>query len=179
MIKYQINDNELLYLIYEKNDYAFELLCEKYTPMIKRRIKDFRINPRYYDDYYQEALIMLDKAVKTYKDSMDKSFNKYFDLILQRRIIYLLKKENNYYLKVSLCEDVEALKLEETKEEKVEIELDYSLLSDFEKEVFDKKYYQNIKIENIAKEYNTDARSIYNALSRAKCKLRKNNNCIK
>ena len=79
MTKYHINDYELLYLISEMNDYAFEILCMKYAPMIKRRFKDLGISQRYYDDFFQEGLIMLNKAVKTYKVTSIKSFNNFLN----------------------------------------------------------------------------------------------------
>ena len=43
-MKYHYNDNELLYLIREKEDSALEIIYQKYTPMIKKRIGDFKIN---------------------------------------------------------------------------------------------------------------------------------------
>ena len=42
-MKYHYNDNELLYLIREKEDSALEIIYQKYTPMIKKRIGDFKI----------------------------------------------------------------------------------------------------------------------------------------
>ena len=78
MTKYHINDYELLYLISEMNDYAFEILCMKYAPMIKRRFKDLGISQRYYDDFFQEGLIMLNKAVNLDEILTWIDENKYF-----------------------------------------------------------------------------------------------------
>ena len=174
MIKYQINDNELLYLIYEMNDYAFDFLCIKYTPMIKRRIKDFRVSPSYYDDYYQEGLIMLDIAVKTYRADMQKSFNKYFDLIFTRRLVQLTKKENRYLYFVSLIDDIDYLQLDEIEEVPIKsLDLDLKVLSKFEEEIFTKIFYENYRIGDLSKSLNVSERCVYNALSRAKNKIRK------
>ena len=40
---YHYNDNELLYLINEGNDSALKIMYMKYTPLIKKRIFDFKI----------------------------------------------------------------------------------------------------------------------------------------
>lgn len=174
MIKYQINDNELLYLIYEKNDYAFDLLCTKYTPMIKRRIKDYRVDTSFYDDYFQEGLIMLDVAIKTYKENTSKSFNKYFDLILSRRIIQLLKKDMRYQRHIDLMGDIECLQLEEKNDLNLDyLSFDLKNLSKFEEEIITKIYFENYRAGDISKEMNISLRSVYNAISRAKNKMRK------
>ena len=48
-MKYHYNDNELLYLISEKEDSALEIIYQKYTPMIKKRIGDFKIKYKIID----------------------------------------------------------------------------------------------------------------------------------
>ena len=174
MMKYQINDNELLYLIYEMNDYAFDLLCMKYLPLIKRRITEFRVNQRNYDDFYQEGLIMLDVAVKTYKITMRKSFNKYFDLILQRRFIYLSRRESKYEYHVSFMEDIDTLLFLEEEEVSFDfgsVQLDS--LSELEKTSIIEVVYENKRVKDVAEKFNLDERSVYNAVARAKQKIRK------
>lgn len=179
MIKYQINDNELLYLIYEMNDYAFELLCLKYSPMIKRRVKDSRVSPRHFDDFYQEGIITLGVAVKRYKTTMSKSFNKFFDLLLQRRFINLKKHINKFDFNVVLIDDSEYLSLCEEEEQIKDINIDTSVLSGLEKETFTLIYLMNYKVKDVSSKLKVDARSVYNALARARLKMKKINDQTK
>lgn len=176
MTKYHINDYELLYLISEMNDYAFEILCMKYAPMIKRRFKDLGISQRYYDDFFQEGLIMLNKAVKTYKVTSIKSFNKYFDLILQRKFFTLAKAINKFEFAIILTDDIECYELyEETNIILEEPKIDFSCLSRLEEASFRMLIIDRVKASNAARILDTDERCIYNAVARAKGKLRKNN----
>ena len=96
---YNYNDYELLYLIREKSDEALEIMYRKYTPLIRKRILDFRIQVNH-EDFFQEGLLALDIAIRRYIDLYDKTFNKYFDLILQRRFIQILRKQEKHYYNV-------------------------------------------------------------------------------
>ena len=93
----QYNDYELLYLIYEGDEEALGTVFNKYDPLIKKKLYDFKIARGLYDDFYQEGLIILYLAVKTYNPFLNKTFTRYFELLLTRRIMTLLrnvKKEN-------------------------------------------------------------------------------------
>ena len=77
MKKYQYNDNELLYLMFEGNDEALEIIYKKY--------------------------------VNSFNPFLNKSFNKYFDLILQRRFMNVLSTNKNYYYNVTLVDDINSV----------------------------------------------------------------------
>lgn len=174
-MKYHYNDNELLYLIKEKEDSALEIIYQKYIPMIKKRIGDFKIKYKNYDDFFQEGLITLKKAIETYKEEYGKTFNKYFDLLIQRRFIQLLKKESKYFYNVSVVEDVDTLVcLEERKEVVTLNEIDTSNLSLFENQVMEMIYNDNMKALEVSEQLKCDIRKVYNAVSRAKQKIKNN-----
>lgn len=174
-MKYHYNDNELLYLIREKEDSALEIIYQKYTPMIKKRIGDFKIKYKNQDDFFQEGLITLKKAIETYKDEYGKTFNKYFDLLIQRRFIQLLKKESKYFYNVSVVEDVDTIVcLEEKKEVLTLNDVDTSNLSTFENQVMELIYIENMKALEVSEKLNCDIRKVYNAVSRAKNKIKNN-----
>ena len=101
-MKYHYNDNELLYLIREKEDSALEIIYQKYTPMIKKRIGDFKIKYKNQDDFFQEGLITLKKAIETYKDEYGKTLNKYFDLLIQGDLFNCLKKKVSIFITLVL-----------------------------------------------------------------------------
>mgnify|MGYP000909807808 FL=1 len=106
---YQYNDFELLYLIRENCDIALDIMFQKYIPLINARIKTFHIKKRNRDDFFQEGLICLHKAISTFREDKNKTFTRYFDLILQRRFIQILKKENKNFYDVELVGDGELL----------------------------------------------------------------------
>ena len=167
---YNYNDNELLYLIREKHDDALDIMFLKYSPLIKTRISKFRIQ-KDYEDFYQEGLIALNIAISRYIDLYDKTFNKYFDLILQRKFIQILKKETNNFYNVVYFDELNFIHEEKekyTSNKKYQI----GMLSDFEKHIF--KFYSeyNLKAGEIANKLNIDVRRVYNALNRIKKKIR-------
>ena len=106
----QYNDYELLYLMSEFDEEAERILFEKYTNLIKARIRKFGVKPRYKEDFVQEGLYMLVVAVRTYNELSNKTFNKYFDLILQRKFLKIIQKEKNYYNDVDLREEENIIK---------------------------------------------------------------------
>ncbi|MDD2259005.1 MAG: hypothetical protein WC278_01955 [Bacilli bacterium] len=167
---YNYNDNELLYLIREKHDDALDIMFLKYSPLIKTRISKFRIQ-KDYEDFYQEGLIALNIAISRYIDLYDKTFNKYFDLILQRKFIQILKKETNNFYNVVYFDELNFIHEEK---EKYTSNKTYQIgmLSDFEKHIF--KFYSeyNLKAGEIANKLNIDVRRVYNALNRIKKKIR-------
>ena len=64
-MKYHYNDNELLYLIAEKDDSALEIMFKKYTPLIRKRISEYKMVGKNSEDYFQEGLMMLVKSIET------------------------------------------------------------------------------------------------------------------
>ena len=99
------NDYELLYLISEGSEEAEEILYNKYSFLIYKRIHAFKIQKRYREDFFQEGLMCLNTAINSYCDLYNKTFNKFFDMILQRRFIYLLKRDYEYFYFVTLFEN--------------------------------------------------------------------------
>lgn len=164
------NDNELLYLIREKEDAALEIMFSKYTPLIKARISKFRIK-KDFDDFFQEGLIALNVAISRYIDLYNKTFNKYFDLILQRKFIQILKKETNNFYNVVYFEELNFLH-EEAEKYVSPRKYQIGMLSDFEKNIFSSYANENLKAGEIAQKLNIDVRRVYNALNRIKKKIR-------
>jgi DNA-directed RNA polymerase specialized sigma24 family protein len=91
-------------------------------------------------------------------------------MILQRKIIAILRHERHYYYEVSLVEDACFLLKEE--ENQMEDKLELSLSSE-EELVFDLKYHQGKPAREIACFLNLDIKKTYNILYALKQKLRK------
>ena len=171
-MEYKYNDNELLYLFSEGVEEALEILFDKYVGLIRKRILSFKIQLRFRDDFFQEGQIALITAIRTYNPFYCKTFNKYFDLLLQRRFIKILKKEKNYIYNVTLCEDYSSLPLSLKEEGDFVYEKEYNLgfLSEFEKQIFD-LYKKGKKAKDISSELNVSCKSVYNSVYRIKSKL--------
>ena len=131
------NDNELLYLMREGSIEAEEIIYKKYIFLIHKRISTFKIQKRYRDDFFQEGLMCLNVAINTYCDMYKKSFNKFFDLILQRKFIALLKKDQEYFYGVVLIEDYENLnnQLEENESLYYENDIDHKRIQEYKEEL--------------------------------------------
>lgn len=165
----QYNDYELLYLMNEFDEDAERLLYEKYSYLIRNRIIKFNIKERYRDDFFQEGLYMLFIATKTYNENCKKTFNKYFDLILQRKFMRLIAREKHYYFDVDLQDGDTIIN------ESYSFEYSYfnhNQLSEFEEAVIELKS-KNYRPKEIAEKLDCDVKRIYNCLCRIKSKNNK------
>lgn len=111
-----INDYEVLYLIKERDDSAFDLLVQKYLPIIKsiaRRYFAFAKNRgAEYDDLLQEGYLGLNNAVSSYQEDGPSLFYSYASLCIERQIsIYCrsLSSKKHEILSMALGEDDVAL----------------------------------------------------------------------
>lgn len=94
-----MNDYELVYLIQSNQDeIAFEYLVLKYHKLIYKIMHAIQVQLNDVDDFYQEGLLMLQKAVKTFQERHDKSFTKYFELIVRRHFYYIYNQAPKYIL---------------------------------------------------------------------------------
>jgi RNA polymerase sigma factor (sigma-70 family) len=169
---YQYNDYELLYLISEHDEIALDIMYSKYMPLIRARIAAFRIKRYNQEDFFQEGLFMLFRAIQTYRPNSRKTFNKYFDLILQRHFIQLLRKESKHFYNVDLVENIDFLK-EEKREEEYDLEYLISLckFSSFEKEVLELQR-QNYSSKEISNKLDCRIKQVYDATDRIKRKMK-------
>jgi RNA polymerase sporulation-specific sigma factor len=163
------NDNELLYLLYEGEEVARQLLFKKYKFLIYKRLRAFRIKDKNFDDFFQEGLMALNDAINHFNPYYHKSFNKYFDLILQRRIISILRRESDYFYNVMLVEDIWGYIAEEP------VMYDQPILTnnlnDFETDVFNLRFKQNYKAKEISELLHCDIKKVYNTIYAVKQKI--------
>ena len=182
----QYNDYELLYLIYEGDEEALGIIFKKYDPLIKKKLYDFKIKNSLYDDFYQEGLIVLYVAVKTYNPSFNKTFTKYFELLLSRRIMTLLRDMKKEHEKVVVIES-DVLKdssesfnysdkmLSDNANHDILLKdnnIPSSMLTLAERDVLAMRYFKGKSSKEIADELNIDVKKVYNALYQAKKKIR-------
>lgn len=167
------NDYELLYLVRTNVEEARDIMFWKYSFLIKSRINRLGVPRMYWDDYYQEGCLMLYHAIKIYDEDSRMSFTKFFELLLKRRIITLLRKD---------LRETEIEKFEDFDDYPcyiVENEINALLESceykftEMEQIVYDRIVMRNEKIEKVAKELGLNSKSLSNAKQRVLKKIKK------
>lgn len=172
---YTENDNELLHLIKLDNEDALQTMFEKYDILIKTKIKKYNFPFSLYEDYLQEGRLMLLKAIETFDAKYEKTFNKYFDLILSNHFNNLYNKAKRYQNSMILVETT-SVDIEIKEEEKEEIEYpDLGMLPQIEQVIFDYFYKGNYPIREICMKFKYEEKQVYNAIQRVKTKIKKAN----
>ena len=149
------NDNEIIYLIKKGNEDALLFLISKYRKMIYSRINKFKIHE--VEDAFQDCLISLYSAVMTYDENINKTFNKYFEVVLFNKLSDLKRKmrldyefilsENIIRNTCAISEDIETL----SKRNRIDDILDIiDCLNKREKNIFQEYYIENMDIDEIA-----------------------------
>ncbi len=200
MVEYdlkKINDYEMLFLVNEKNEKAEEILINKYKNLINKYIEEYKNiavqNGLEECDLYQEGLLGLTNAIKTFDQSKEASFFTYANICIKTKIQTAIRnsssKKNialnqsvsldnlinsdttNYYdIMCDSKNDIsdKLLKQEEQQQLFQNIE---KCLTPFEKQVLNLKAnsYSNDEIANMLQK---DKRSIENAINRIRNKYR-------
>jgi len=85
------NDFELVYLVEEKNEDAFQILYKKYEPIIRKMVGSFYISLKKYgveyDDLYQEAYLTFVKAIRFFNHNEDTIFYTFFNMSLKSKLL--------------------------------------------------------------------------------------------
>ena len=86
-----MNDYELVYLIRTHSDsIAFDFLYQKYRRFIWKFIHLMHIESKEQDDFFQEGILTLYKAVETFPmKSKNKTFTRYFRINLTKTFLSL------------------------------------------------------------------------------------------
>lgn len=162
-----VNDYELIYLYKgSRCDMVLQQIINKYRPLIWKKIYQFYVQPKDQDDFYQEATITLLLAINTFDESRNKTFTRYFELILTRRFIALKNRAPKYVLV-----DKPEL-LESEYEETYDTLEEPATLSPLEKKVFDLYVNKGKVVSSIAVTLNMTEKSVKNTIYRIKVKIK-------
>lgn len=175
MIFRNYNDYEIINMVKQGNQEAFQFIVDKYKFFIAKMIKRFNLTDKY-EDIYQESLMVLYKSVMRFDEVFNKSFMRFFELNLTNRLITLKNKNNRYgeFLATklpSIC-DMSVYEVERTYYGEAEIKAALTMLSEFEKKVFNTKIIGKKSVRETSKILNCTEKKIYNALDRIKKKLK-------
>ena len=95
----KIDDEILVYQIEEANDYFYNLLIKKYTPIFKRFanriLLEFNIKRYEPDDFMVEFIESINIAIRKYNYEKGTSFRNYFLKILDHKIRRSIVEEKN------------------------------------------------------------------------------------
>ena len=200
MVEYdfkKINDYEILFLVNEKNENAEEILINKYKNLINKYIEEYKTialqNGLEECDLYQEGLLGLTNAIKTFDQSKEASFFTYANICIKTKIQTAIRnsssKKNialnqsvsldnlinsetaNYY--DIICDsknDISERLLKQEEQQQLFNKVE-ECLTPFEKQVLKLKTnsYSNDEIATILQK---DKRSIENAINRIRNKYR-------
>ena len=192
------NDEELLLNIKNGDEKALEELINNYKEIVNMKIGKYFIVGAEKEDIFQEGMIGLYKAIKSYDSNKQNSFKTFANLCIERQLITAIKTSNrqkhlplNSYLSLnnnayddennaSLIEIFNDKTIEDpldtiTKKEYYKLIEDKieSTLSNFEKEVLH-SYAKGESYLKIAEKLNAPVKSIDNAIQRIRKKAAKN-----
>ncbi len=92
----ELNDNELIYMCYENNEEAENILIDKYKncilTILKGFLKEYNIIGIEVADLYQEGLIGLMHAIKTFNKEKDVTFYTYANTCIRSNIISAMRQ---------------------------------------------------------------------------------------
>jgi RNA polymerase sporulation-specific sigma factor len=162
------------------DELAFEALAENYKRVLEFHIRQLDANPSNYDDLFQEGLLGLLKAVRSYDASREATFATFASLCVKSSIISGVRKNAAQVPKTVTVTD--AVRENETSPSAEEILIDnvrakllydrvYEALSTYEKTVFD-LYLSDMSYESIAFVTGKSVKSTSNAVFRIRNKLK-------
>ncbi len=192
------SDEELLVKIKDGDEKALEQLINNYKEIVNMKVSKYFIVGAEKEDIFQEGMIGLYKAIKSYDSEKQNSFKTFANLCIERQLITAIKTSNrqkhlplNSYLSlnnnayddennISLMDVFNSKTIEDpldtiTKKEYYKLVEDKieETLSDFEKEVLH-SYAKGESYVKIAEKLNTPVKSIDNAIQRIRKKAAKN-----
>lgn len=96
MVYQKYNDYELIYMVQENDDFSYDVLFNKYLPIIKRIAIDYYKNFNRYgydlDDFLQEGYLSFHKATVSYDEKKDSLFYSFVVLCIHRGLISFCRK---------------------------------------------------------------------------------------
>ena len=191
-------DSELVEFAKHGNKEALEFILSKYKELVNMKISKYFIIGAEKEDIFQEGMIGLYKAVKSFENNKHSSFKSFANLCIERQLITAIKTSNrqkhmplNSSLSLNTSaydndEDIELIELFNSKTvedpletitkkeyyELVENKIDEHL-STFEKQVLS-RFAAGDSYIKIAEKLDAPVKSIDNAIQRIRKKANKN-----
>lgn len=170
---------ELIKAARNGDERAFESLAESHKRILEYHIRQIDPNPSNYDDLFQEGLIGLLKAVRSY-DGKSASFATFASSCIRNSIISGVRKYSSQTSKTYTVSETELADGTVPSAEQVHLDSENArllyekvceALSPYERIVFD-MYLADVHYESIAFVIGKDVKSVSNAVFRIRTKLR-------
>lgn len=172
----KFNDYELLYLISWHQEEALNILLKKYTNLIEIKLKCFKVMAYHLEDYKQECLMTLMEAIDKYNDTYQKTFYRFAELFIDRRISRLLYNDTRANIAncdISLLMDQKTDVISEVSYERLVVDLERLKLTPKEKNLLREVIIGGEKANSYAKRHKMKQKEVYNGLYSLKNKVRK------
>ena len=176
----QTAEYELILAARNNDDTAFETLYKRYIPLVNGCVAAFQVPSSEHDDLFQEGMIGLLKAIRTY-DNSSSAFQTYASLCVKRSIISALRKLNRanrlvYSSEVPEHGSVPAAQIQQERpdreEDRQRMIRFIKVLSPFERKTFH-LYISGMKYSAMAEQLGCSVKSVDNAMTRIKSKIKK------
>ncbi len=188
------SDEELIACIHNGESQIADYILEKYKPLVRKKANAMYLIGGETDDLIQEGMIGLFKAIRDYEPTHDASFFRFAELCINRQIYSAVQMSNrkkhlplNSYVSISTgdreeggaleeiladyhAESPEQIIIGEESQQALYKELK-DILSPMEQEVF-AHYIEGLNYTQIAEKMGKSPKSIDNALSRIRQKVR-------
>jgi len=171
---YKHNDFEIISLIREGDQDALQLMFEKYTPLIYKKIYHFHLGYEK-EDIHQECLMVLYNSILKFNMDIRKTFTRYFEMNLERKLISIVtKKVRRQQIMEENIDYIYTLNSPSELKDKyfpLYVEEISKILTKTENLVYTLRELKNYSIEYIKENYQLEEKVIYNSLYRAKIKI--------
>lgn len=177
------SDAELTALVREGSEPAFEIICERYSPLISSIASGYSVAGLDKNDFIQEGMLALLSASRSYREDRSTSFRTYAGVCITRRFLSLIKKSGNKSTVPSdalvSLDELDILESDRSNPETVLLEKESSdalkkaitdRLSDFELSVL-RHYLRAWSYSEIADKLGVSIKSVDNALQRIRKKI--------
>lgn len=188
------SDEELITCIHNGESQIADYILEKYKPLVRKKANAMYLIGGETDDLIQEGMIGLFKAIRDYEPTHEASFFHFAELCINRQIYSAVQMSNrkkhlplNSYVSISTqdreeggaleeiladyhAESPEQIIIGEESQQALYKELN-DMLSPMEQEVF-AQYMEGLNYTRIAEKMGKSPKSIDNALSRIRQKVR-------
>lgn len=174
----KINDNELLYLISWNSEEALKIIMEKYEVLIKIKLVKFNISRKEFSDFEQELKMEVYKAIKTYDENYGKSFCRFVELVIERKILRLIhNSKKSVYSSLGLDESIycknsntilDTMIYEERINDILNMELDNT-----KKSILCEVIIEGKPIKEYADKHNMPVKDIYNHIYLLRSKIKR------
>lgn len=172
------NDNELIYLFLKwHSEEALTILLKKYENLILVKLKKFDVDKSDYSDYIQDLNMLIYKALYTFDENNEKSLCRYLELIIERRLLRVLKYKYRQSQAVLLLDnDVAFSKKEDVLQEMVYEarlrQINEAKLDSLKKAILNEVLLEGNSIKEFSEKHDVSIKDVYNHIYMLRCKLK-------